>query len=60
MKKAILLILLGLAAGYWVGFTDAQTHKRHIIARLVDRTGGGSRDRVRNDIDGTMERLERP
>jgi len=60
MKKALLLIVLGLAAGYWLGFNDAQSHDRNVISRLVARAGGGSRDRVRNDIDGTMERLERP
>lgn len=59
MKKAILLIALGIAAGYWIGFNDAQTNKKNIVARLVDRTGGGNRDRVRNDIDGAMDRLER-
>ena len=60
MKKALLLIALGLAAGYWIGFQDARSHNRHIVARLVDRAGGGSRDRVRNDIDDKMDRLERP
>lgn len=60
MKKALLLLLLGLAAGYWIGFNDAQSHKKDIVSRLVARAGGGNRDRVRNDIDASMERLERP
>jgi hypothetical protein len=59
MKKALLLIALGIAAGYWIGFNDAQEHSRNIVARLVARAGGGNRDRVRNDIDATMERVER-
>jgi hypothetical protein len=58
MKKFLLLFVIGLACGYWLGFKDARTHKENIIARMVDRVGGSNRENYKNDIDKRLERLE--
>ncbi len=60
MKKALLLLLLGLAAGYFIGFKDAQAHKKDIVSRLVARTGGSNRSRFSNDVDASLEGVDRP
>jgi hypothetical protein len=58
MKK-ILLILIGIAIGYFVGFQDAGKHDETIVARLVARVGGDHRANVITDVDGKMRDLER-
>jgi hypothetical protein len=60
MKAYIFLLVIGIAAGYYVGFNDAKTHKHDIVSRLVARAGGSTRHRYGNDVDGRMEQLERP
>ena len=61
--KTMFLLAAGVAAGYWYGFRDAQTHRhplqQRVTERVVARAGGASRERVGNDIDGRMARLEK-
>ncbi len=59
MRKFLLMFCVGLAAGYFVGFRDAQTNETHAVARLVERAGGSHRDNMKTDIDTEMGRLER-
>ncbi len=60
--RTLILLVAGLAIGYWYGFHDAQTHteplQRRVAERMVQRAGGASRDRVRGDIDARMERAD--
>lgn len=58
MKK-ILLLIAGIAIGYFVGFRDARTHDETIIARMVDRVGGDHRANVITDVDKQMTDAER-
>ena len=59
MMKTLVLLALGIAIGYSVGFSDARTHKDDIIHRLVLRVGGENREHMVNDVDATMDRLEK-
>ncbi|HSJ62754.1 MAG TPA: hypothetical protein VK922_02490 [Gemmatimonadaceae bacterium] len=57
--KNVLLLLAGLAIGYFVGFKDARTHDETIVARVVARVGGDHRANVITDVDKQMSEAER-
>ena len=59
MKKMLMFISVGVAIGYFIGFSDAHAHQDTVVTRLVNRVGGSSRDHMPNDIDAQMERLEK-
>lgn len=59
MKKTFLTMIVGALAGYQIGFQDAQVHKDTVLTRFVAFATGDSRDHYRNDIDATMDRLEK-
>ena len=54
--KLLFILLIGIAIGYGYGFSDAQTHTKNVVSRLVDQAGGSNRDRYNNDVDARMER----
>jgi hypothetical protein len=58
MKK-VLLLVAGIAIGYFAGFRDARTHEETIVARLVTRVGGDHRANVITDVDRQMQEAER-
>ena len=58
MKKILFVLLLGVAAGYQIGWTDAQQHNDGIVKRTIDRVGGSTRGQYGSDIDKQMEKLE--
>ena len=58
MRKAILILAVGAATGYYWGFNDAQIHKDDIVTRMVRRAGGTTRGEVANDADGMMKKVE--
>jgi hypothetical protein len=58
MKK-VLLLLVGIAIGYFVGFKDARSNDETIVARLVTRVGGDHRANVITDVDRQMQEAER-
>lgn len=58
MWKILLLLAIGVAAGYWWGFNDAQTHTASVVTRFIDRTGGSTRMEVRSNADRLMDSVE--
>jgi hypothetical protein len=62
MLKTLLLIAVGVAIGYFMGFSDAQAHAENIVVRAVNSVGGSNRDNVRagTDVDKQMESVEKP
>ena len=58
MWMKLVLLLIGLAAGYSFGFKDAQAYKDDVVTRTVDRLRHRG-DKYSNDIDGTMDKLEK-
>jgi hypothetical protein len=59
MKKVIVLFVAGATIGYFYGFADAKAHPDNVVQRVVSRVGGSNRDRVSNDMDAKMERIEK-
>ncbi len=56
MSRPLLLIALGAAVGYAVGFRDAQQHDETVVRRVIDhvvmRAGGSARGKYDSDLDG--------
>lgn len=59
MYKIVLVLCIGFAAGYTFGFQDAQEHDETIVTRTLERAGGAARGKYNQDVDGTMDRLEK-
>lgn len=57
--KTILLIVIGLAIGYFAGFEDGRTHDKNLVARVVERVGGDNRANVVTDVDSKMRDVEK-
>jgi hypothetical protein len=58
MSMKLVLLLIGIAAGYSLGFKDAQVHKEDVVTRAVDRLRERG-DKYSNDIDGQLDKLEK-
>ncbi len=58
MFKTLMLIVVGLCLGYFMGFSDGRVHRQNVVARMVDRVGGSHRDAVANDVDKQMDSVE--
>ena len=56
--KYLFVLVIGLGVGYYFGFSDGSEGTPSIVTRVVERVGGNSRGRVRNDVDATMNRLD--
>jgi hypothetical protein len=56
MLRVIVLLIVGIAIGYFLGFGDAQSHDDNIVKRLVSRAGASARGGVNNDIDARLEK----
>ena len=59
MKKMLFVLVIGVAAGYFVGFDDAKSHRHNVVTRLVHRVGGSNRSRFDNDLDRKAEQADR-
>lgn len=55
MMKFLLVLSIGVAIGYAVGFRDAKVHGRSVVTRTVERIGGSNRENFDNDLDGRTE-----
>ena len=58
MKKLLVVLMIGLAAGYFYGFSDARANSKNIVSRAVERVGGKG-ENYRTDIDAKLEAVER-
>lgn len=55
MMKFVLVLSVGVAIGYGIGFRDAQANHRTIVARMIERVGGSNRENFDNDLDRRTE-----
>lgn len=55
MMKFILLLTVGVAIGYTVGFRDAKVNDRTVVARAIERVGGSNRQNFDNNLDARSE-----
>ena len=56
--RYLVLLALGLGVGYGLGFQDAKQNDKNIVSRLVEMVGGSTRDKMVNDVDGQMDKVE--
>jgi hypothetical protein len=59
MRKALLLLAIGVALGYTWGWRDAQVNDRDVVSRIVSQVGGSTRGELGNDPDQLLDSLER-
>jgi hypothetical protein len=59
MKKFLLVLAIGIAFGYSLGFKDAQRHDDDVVTRMVSRARGLTGEKYRTNVDDTMDRLEK-
>lgn len=59
MLKLLLILVIGVAAGYQIGWQDAQSHDETIVTRTLDRVGGSSRGKYDNDLDSRLDRADK-
>ena len=51
MFKYIIVLVIGLAAGYKMGYSDAAAKKKTIVERTLDKVGGSNRGKYNQDLD---------
>ncbi len=59
MLRVVIILAVGIAIGYFVGFRDARVNQKNIVERVIDRVGGDARGGVSNDVDRQFEKLAR-
>lgn len=59
MFKILLILVIGVVAGYQIGWKDAKKNDETIVARTLEKVGGSNRGKYNNDIDTKMETLEK-
>jgi hypothetical protein len=59
MFKILVILVIGVVAGYQIGWQDAKKNDETIVVRTLDKVGGSSRGKYNNDIDTKMEALEK-
>jgi hypothetical protein len=58
MFKFVVVLVIGIAIGYFYGFGDAQKNEENVVTRVVERVGGSSRGKYATDVDKRMEAAE--
>ena len=51
MFKFILMLVVGLAIGYQMGYSDAKAKRKTIVERTLDKIGGSNRGKYNQDLD---------
>jgi hypothetical protein len=59
MIRLLMILLVGVAIGYFVGFRDAQRHKQDIVERTIEKIGAERKRGSANDADEQFERIAR-
>jgi hypothetical protein len=57
--RYIIVLAIGVCAGYAYGFNDAQHYDKPIVTRIVERVGGKDREKFMNDADRKMNDLQK-
>ena len=59
MRKALVLVVIGVAMGYAWGWRDAQINESDVVPRIVSQVGGSHRADLKNDPDHLLDSLQR-
>jgi len=60
MKRLIVALLVGLAAGYHFGYGDATEGRESIVSRALDRFGTSKLRRAQAERDRRIDEAGRP
>jgi hypothetical protein len=58
MLKFAIVLVAGIAIGYFYGFDDAKKNDENVVTRVVERVGGSNRGKYNADIDKKMQAAE--
>jgi hypothetical protein len=58
MFKFVIVLVLGIAIGYFYGFDDAKKHDENVLERVVERVGTTG-SKYQTNVDKQMEAAER-
>ena len=58
MFKFIVVLVIGIAIGYFYGFDDAKRHDENVVERVVERVGTTG-SKYQTDVDKQMDAAER-
>ncbi|HEU6453206.1 MAG TPA: hypothetical protein VFT57_17445 [Gemmatimonadaceae bacterium] len=59
MRKALVLLAIGVALGYTWGWRDAHINDNNVVTRIVSQVGGSTRGDLKNDSDHLLDSLSR-
>jgi hypothetical protein len=59
MRKALVLLAIGVALGYTWGWRDAHINESDVVTRIVSQVGGSTRGELKNDPDHMLDSLSR-
>jgi hypothetical protein len=59
MRKALVLLAIGVALGYTWGWRDAHINESDVVTRIVSQVGGSTRGDLKNDPDHMLDSLSR-
>ena len=57
--RYVLLLVVGITAGYAIGFQDARTHDKMVVARIVDRLQIANHGPMNSDADKQLDDIQR-
>lgn len=58
--KLLLILVIGVVLGYFIGFGDAKSHDENFVSRIVHNVGGSTRDKVKNNADSLADSVSKP
>ena len=58
MFKFVVVLVIGIAIGYFYGFDDAKRHDENVVARVVASVGTTG-SKYQTDVDKQMDAAER-
>ncbi len=59
MRKALVLLAIGVALGYTWGWRDAHINDNDVVTRIVSQVGGSTRGNLKNNPDHMLDSLSR-
>lgn len=59
MSKGLLTVFVGVAIGYFYGFSDGRTHEHNLLQRSIEWTRAMAGGHPGNDVDAVMRRAEK-
>ncbi len=57
--RYLLLLVVGISAGYAIGFRDARTHDKMVVERLVEHIQNANHGSMNGDADKQLDDLQR-